>query len=107
MDAVENARILSSGPGRTPPETTPAEAARQFEAYLLHQMLKTATRPIAGRHLLDGGSSGRMFRDLFLEEVSRLAVEGRGLGVVRSLDSPEASGGDGDRAADAAAKESR
>ncbi len=65
-------------------EVTP-EAAREFEAFLLHRMLKSATRPVGGPHLLDGGPAGRLFRDLFLEEAARLAVAGRGLGFVESV----------------------
>ncbi len=108
MDSVENARALSAGIGLATARRTeatsnraggvqgatmPAEAAREFEAFLLHRMLKSATRPIGGRHLLDGGPGGRLFRDMFLEETARLAVERRGLGLFRAIGGSSVSDG--------------
>jgi Rod binding domain-containing protein len=63
----------------------PARVAREFEALLLAEMLRAGGRPIGGRSLLDGGSAGRMYRDLFLQEVAQRAAARGGVGIADAL----------------------
>ena len=57
------------------------KAAREFEGLLLGTIQRTAARPIGGEHLLDGGSAGRMAREMWLQELASLAVRNGGLGL--------------------------
>lgn len=69
--------------GRTPPL---GEAVRDFEALLLGTLLRAGTKPLAGRTLLDGGSAGRMYREMLLQELARQATRSGGFGLGRLLD---------------------
>jgi len=60
-------------------------AAREFEGYLVGAMLRIGTRPLSEESPLDGGSGGRMYRELFYEEVARLASRGSGFGIADLL----------------------
>lgn len=81
--APASPRTGESGTSKPP---TLTEAARLFEGILLQQMLRLADRPISGERMLDGGSAGRMYRELFLERVARLASERGVFGVARLLE---------------------
>ncbi len=65
--------------------TDEASAARSFEALLLERLLRPATQPAFGPSPLDGGSAGRLYREMFVSEVARLAAERGGLGLGASL----------------------
>ncbi len=43
--------------------------AREFEALLVGQMMKQASKPMLGEGLLSGGSAGRMWQEMFLDQV--------------------------------------
>lgn len=75
------------------------KAAEAFEGYLLGAILRQATRPLSGRPaLLDGGSAGRTFREMFLDEIARVAAARGDLGVARLLEAdPELRAGEGTR----------
>lgn len=68
-----------------------AEAAKrvahEFEALVVGEMLRIASRPIGGSHPLDGGSAGRMAREQLNAELARVVSQGRGLGLARQLES--------------------
>lgn len=82
--------------GRRAPELR--EAAASFEAYLVGELLRLAQASPLAPGLLDGGSAGRMYRELQLQEIARLAVERGGFGIARQLergahaDAPGAAG---------------
>ncbi len=77
-----------------------ADAAREFEGLLLGMLLRSATQPLAGESLLDGGSAGRMYRELFFEEIARLAARRDELGFGGMLETQltPAAGADGEDA---------
>ena len=62
------------------------KVAREFEALIVGEMLRFAAKPLAGGHLLDGGSAGRMAREQLNAELAQLASRGRGLGLARELE---------------------
>ena len=74
-----------------------AQAAREFEGYLGGAMLRLGSKPLGGESLLDGGSAGRMYRELFYEEVARLAAQGTGFGIAdllrQGVREPQGEGG--------------
>ena len=53
--------------------------AREFEALLMGEMLKQAQRPLLGDAPLSGGSSARMWREMFLDQALRSGTGGFGL----------------------------
>lgn len=78
-------RALAGGAGA---ESGPSlrEAARAFESLLVQQMLRQADRPLAGERWLDGGPAGRMYRELFFEEIAKLAARRGRFGVATLLE---------------------
>jgi Rod binding domain-containing protein len=83
---------------RRPPPSLDA-AVGEFEAYLIGELLRMATRS-SGDALLDGGSAGRTYRELFYQEIGRIAAERGGLGLAGSLrgSRPAPEGADARRA---------
>ena len=79
--------VVPSGPAPSgSPRDAVRDAARQFEAFLVGQLLRTGSKPIAGETPLDGGSAGRMYRELFLEEVARLAASRGDFGLAEEIE---------------------
>jgi len=74
-----------ASPARADIET----AAREFEGYLVGAMLRIGSRPLGGETLLDGGVGGRMYQELFYEEIARLSARGPGFGIADLLAGPE------------------
>jgi Rod binding domain-containing protein len=63
----------------------PEAAINEFEAYLIGEMLRRATKSESESTPLDGGHAGRMYRELFYEEIGRIAARNGGLGLGDSL----------------------
>lgn len=101
-DVRAPARAAPTGAGREAPSL--AEAAKRFEAYLVGEMLRMAHDSPLASGLLDGGSAGRMYRELQLQEIARLATEHGGFGIAEQL---ERSATRGRGPGDAASKEPR
>ncbi|MCG8587846.1 MAG: hypothetical protein MJE66_01000 [Proteobacteria bacterium] len=78
-------------PGSTP-GIAPKQAAEEFDAYLVGVLLKSASQPLLGESLLDGGPGAKLYRDQYYEELARLAVE---RGDLRFASVPDATGGEG------------
>ena len=76
--------------GTAPYERTPsvASAAAEFEGHLLGAMLRMGTLKLGESHPLDGGSAGRMYRELLYEEIGRIAGERGALGISQLLETP-------------------
>ena len=47
------------------------KVAREFEAMLVGEMMKQAGKPMLGEGLLSGGSAGRMWQEMFLDQIVR------------------------------------
>ena len=70
---------------RAPELATPAQAARQFEALLISELLKRSQQPLLGESLLGGGSAGATYRELFSDELAQRMAAAGGLGLARTL----------------------
>lgn len=92
LDAIRSLEALG---GRDDPDAR-RKVAREFEALLVGEMTKLAHKPVFGETLLDGGSSARMWQELYLEQVVR-AGSGR-FGIASQLEA-SLPAGDRDRAA--------
>lgn len=93
------ASVLSLGRIGGTPELS--DAGKAFESYLVGQILRDGSQPIVrGGFRLDGGPAGRMFRDLFHQEIARVVAERGSFGIAklvesaaRRADEPERGGG--------------
>lgn len=78
--AVHDAMPLPEGEAGT------REAARRFEALLLEQLLAPLTKSSDEMPAwVDGGSAGRMARELHVAELARIAADQGALGVAKLL----------------------
>ncbi len=59
------------------------EASRAFEGYLLGAMLRFGARPLDPDDPLTGGPAQRMYRELFFDEIAKLAAARGGFGVAQ------------------------
>jgi len=82
LDPVRELSAMASG--ERPIDA--ARVAREFEALLLTEVMKTASTPLGLSRILDGGSAGRLYREMFLEEVVRMGATRRGLGLAKALE---------------------
>lgn len=57
------------------------KAARDFEALLLHQMLKSMWESVPAGGLFGGSNEADMYRDMFNEALADSISEGQGVGV--------------------------
>lgn len=92
MEAIEAFGHFALGKGPLPRDTDIATAAREFEGLLLGNLQQSSAKPLFGEHPLDGGSAGRMYREMWLQELSRLTTVGGGLGLARMLGADETRG---------------
>ena len=54
-------------------------AAREFEGFLVGMLL--SHEPMVKDGLLSGGSAGRMYQELFYQEIARISAAGNGFGI--------------------------
>ncbi|MCP3983644.1 MAG: hypothetical protein GY723_04605 [bacterium] len=47
------------------------KVAREFEALLVGEMMKQASKPLLEEGMLSGGSAGRMWNEMFLDQIVR------------------------------------
>lgn len=47
------------------------KVAQEFEALLVGEMMKRGGKPLMGESLLSGGSAGRMWQEMFLDQIVR------------------------------------
>ena len=66
------------------------QAVSEFEAYFVGEMLRRAGKSSLNTGLLDGGKGGRMFREMFYEEIGRIAARRGGLGLADAVERQEA-----------------
>ena len=67
------------------PEVARERAAKEFEAMILGEMMKSGSKPVMGETLLDGGSAGRMAREQLYSQLALEATSKSGLGLARQL----------------------
>ncbi len=73
--ASQTGRQATSGNDST------AKAAREFEAYFVDQLLRLGSQPLFGDTPLSGGEGGKLYRDLFHQELARIVSERQELGI--------------------------
>lgn len=76
--ALDSIRALSGLGSRRDPEAR-QQVAREFEALLVGEMMKSASKPLLAEGALSGGKAGRMWQELFLEQLVRQAAGNFGI----------------------------
>ena len=80
LPAADLAKVAASGADRDP---ALREAAEAFEGYLVGALLRFGARPLDPDAPLVGGPAQRMYRELFFDEISKLAAVRGGFGIAR------------------------
>lgn len=62
-----------------------AEAARQFEAMLVRQMLNEAQKPVFRSSLVKDSTASAIYRDQLTAQLADAVTQGGGLGLARAL----------------------
>jgi peptidoglycan hydrolase FlgJ len=75
---------LSHNPRLTEREKI-AEAARQFEAVLLRQILAEANKPVLSSKLSDNSTAANIYRDLITNQLADSISKSGAIGLARSL----------------------
>ncbi len=83
--------ILAATSFRSPhdlgPEPDLKTAAREFEGYLLGEVLRLSEESsLHEGGVFDGGSGGKMMRSMFHQEVARLLAEQGGFGIAETIE---------------------
>lgn len=82
--SVDPVRELSSmASGERPIDV--GRVSQEFEALLLAELMKTALTPLGVSETLDGGSAGKIYREMFLDEVARMTAARGGLGLAKEI----------------------
>ncbi len=79
--------VAGPRPGVDQPGKTDAlhDAAEQFEAVFLTQMLSTITKGLGSEQLFGGGPEQSFFHDMFTDEVAKLISRSGGVGVADAV----------------------
>lgn len=87
LNANAAASIITSGAGgldKSPATQEARDAAEEFEAVFLSQMLATMTQELGGAGGVAGGGDD-VYRDMFTQEVAKMISRSGGLGVADSV----------------------
>ena len=60
---------------------TSAEAAKQFEALLVQEMLKSMWQTVPEGGLISGSNEEKQYRDMFNEQLALTIASGKGVGI--------------------------
>ncbi len=69
-----------------PEKASIRDAAEQFEAFLLEQLLRPITESPLGPTPFDGGAGGRLAREMLVSQLARSAAEVGSLGMASLLE---------------------
>ncbi len=65
---------------------TAHEAARQFEAVFLQQMLKPMFASVGHDPLFGGGNEGAIYRDFLVDALARALAQAGGIGIAKAVE---------------------
>ena len=65
---------------------TAHEAARQFEAVFLQQMLKPMFASVGRDPLFGGGNEGAIYRDFLVDALARALARAGGIGIAKAVE---------------------
>jgi len=85
VGAIHSLRALQAMAQRDAPLDT-GVVAREFEALLIGEMLKSSAKPLFSNGMLSGGSAGQMYREQFMDAVAEATAARGGFGIGRAIE---------------------
>lgn len=91
ISGTKSVQVAELSQAKLPDSQDPKQAAQQFEALLVQEMLKSMWTTVPQGELLSGSHEEKMYRDMLNEAVASSIAEGRGMGIkeviLKDLDS--------------------
>lgn len=78
---TQSAQVKDVSQAKLPASKDPKQAAQQFEALLLQEMLKSMWSTVPQGELLSGSHEEKMYRDMLNEAVADSISKGKGIGI--------------------------
>ncbi len=78
---TQSVQVADVGQAKLPASQDSKQAAQQFEALLVQEMLKSMWATVPQGELLSGSHEEKMYRDMLNEAVASSISEGRGIGI--------------------------
>ena len=81
LRGTQSSQVQEVSQKRLPASQDPKQAAQQFEALLLQEMLKSMWTTVPQGGMLSGSHEEKMYRDMLNEAMADSISEGRGIGI--------------------------
>lgn len=78
---TQSVQVADVSQAKLPASQDTKQAAQQFEALLVQEMLKSMWATVPQGELLSGSHEEKMYRDMLNEAVASSISEGRGIGI--------------------------
>ena len=78
---TQSTQVPEVSQAKLPASQDPKQAAQQFEALLVQEMLKSMWATVPQGELLSGSHEEKMYRDMLNEAVADSISKGRGIGI--------------------------
>ena len=79
--STQTTQVPEVSQAKLPASQDPKQAAQQFEALLVQEMLKSMWATVPQGELLSGSHEEKMYRDMLNEAVADSISKGRGIGI--------------------------
>lgn len=79
--STQTTQVSEVSQAKLPVSQDPKQAAQQFEALLVQEMLKSMWATVPQGELLSGSHEEKMYRDMLNEAVADSISKGRGIGI--------------------------
>ena len=79
--SLQSTQATEVSQAKLPASKDPKQAAQQFEALLVQEMVKSMWATVPQGELLSGSHEEKMYRDMLNEAVASSIAEGRGMGI--------------------------
>lgn len=79
--STQTTQVSDVSQAKLPVSQDPKQAAQQFEALLVQEMLKSMWATVPQGELLSGSHEEKMYRDMLNEAVADSISKGRGIGI--------------------------
>ena len=83
--STQTTQVPEVSQAKLPASQDPKQAAQQFEALLVQEMLKSMWATVPQGELLSGSHEEKMYRDMLNEAVASSIAEGKGMGIKETI----------------------
>jgi flagellar protein FlgJ len=85
IGGLKSVQVPDVSQTKLPASQDPKQAAQQFEALLVQEMLKSMWATVPQGELLSGSHEEKMYRDMLNEAVASSIAEGKGMGIKETI----------------------